>query len=556
VQSSHDEHVLKAKEGIVEQMAGGTTSGQPLVNATHDAAHDQPVAQQRAPGSRQCSPFYCVGAPEPRPPGPSVCFVHEILHFAEDGGIRCPAVETPEETVLLRTNLLSTLESYQASLWRSAAGRSEMPLKTVLAGKDPANVLYTSDVALFRGRADQGYPFWPSPLSASCIVTAGTLAPLTQFQGKQVYDNVKVSSKLEAYSDEMDTLSLESRFELLLTVAYERGVKTLVLPLPGTHSGGKHPVEGVAFVLRTLVWKYASLFDEIIFVVPHNTAEIVTEIMFPSASASVGDSGPGKAKKQKEEAEAEKFRNAEAKLHETFKTEAERQKADAEEAEKTRHGTTWVKAQNMLKLGTKLLLGLRNIQIEANAAPTVALAQEARAAMLQDGTDRCASRGRRTSITCSEAEGLALSKLVVTRALPPVGGPELLDVVLHEDWRDRDAFLRVLHSPSVQQVDKDPRLEAELLPQPAGIVSVHKRLRNEKCWAQAQVPPSPWAQKVSEPVLVGARKHRPWHRRPGTKKGGRLAELARSMHKASDQPWGLSTPAKGGALVFPEVPLQ
>merc|ERR1719352_1136893 len=203
----------------------------------------------------------------------------------------------------------------------------------------------------------------------------------------QVYDSIKVKSALEGYAKRADELELDQRLELVLDTCYKKGVRKVVLGMPGALTG--HPLQGVALQLREMLWRYAYLFEEVILVAPPGEARVVSEIIFPSQDV----------KKQQQIGGMKKGHSA---------------------PEDDVHGEqTAAKAKGFLLAGASQALILRMADIEERAAPHIQAALEERKQMLRDGSDAAGSRGRRKGVFMSQRDALVFKDFVVAESLPP-----------------------------------------------------------------------------------------------------------------------------------------
>jgi hypothetical protein len=350
-----------------------------------------------------------------------VAFVFELEKFDGNGFPAFDNVETSQTQTLIRTDIISQLEHVQKQfdLMEQVHGRTSM--KSALNVEHIPTDLILEDCSIFRGRADVGYPFLSDVAHAMAVVVSPVVRPMVGRRPMQVYDVTKVATFNDGYQDPGLHILVQQQFHLVLGSCYSRGVKKIVMRLPGSTRECGHPPTGSAFAIREPLWKYGHLFDEIIILVPSKCMNDVYEIIFPTPASLVR--GPVGNTYAKGEGAAEEDIYGENKAREV---------------------------KNVLSSASELALAARGAAIEIAAEPHFNDAAEERRLELAKGTLISSVRGRRNAIYLDEDDAERFSSVYVTGNKPPTRGDEFGLSMMHvEPWsEDCVASTAIPGSPS------------------------------------------------------------------------------------------------------------
>jgi len=191
----------------------------------------------------------------------SVYMVAEQLEFAPSGELALDRIGSISPSCLpLRTDFRRF-----ADIAASSSRRDTVSMKTHLCAASDAYVLHCPGVSIFRGSRDHGFPFLEEPVQVDVVLTAmSTMRPsvtlLHSVHGR----------KVEMYANEADQRALQHRLDLVASVALQESQKTLtptvpvlVLGMPGYSSGGRHPRDAMANVLKQWRRRFSPHFHTI-----------------------------------------------------------------------------------------------------------------------------------------------------------------------------------------------------------------------------------------------------------------------------------------------------
>eukprot|EP00746_Dinoflagellata_sp_MGD_P131189 gnl/MRDRNA2_/MRDRNA2_65005_c0_seq1.p1 gnl/MRDRNA2_/MRDRNA2_65005_c0~~gnl/MRDRNA2_/MRDRNA2_65005_c0_seq1.p1 ORF type:complete len:934 (+),score=150.71 gnl/MRDRNA2_/MRDRNA2_65005_c0_seq1:155-2956(+) len=177
------------------------------------------------------------------------------------------------EALLLRTDA----EAFLLEAERRLETTGSSPLKAHFTAKSDPYVLYCEDVALFRQGCSAGYAFMEAPLVFD-VVLHSMAAARPALRARQKTGEEQQLHTSSAVDDEYTSEELEHALEQRLGLVAESCISVgecnetrqkdvqpvLVLTLPGCLNGRRHPVGGVARLVRGLREAYAKKFTAIV----------------------------------------------------------------------------------------------------------------------------------------------------------------------------------------------------------------------------------------------------------------------------------------------------
>ncbi|CAJ1430675.1 unnamed protein product [Effrenium voratum] len=200
-------------------------------------------------------------------PGKPLVLIAEAVEFDDAGGVdqRHSFGVVPDD-LLLRSDLGRFLDETKRSCrqWNQHDGRPKSTLRDYLADTETPFVARFKEVALFRGAAEQGYPFLEEPMRITVILMS---MPRQRTMMQRVHYQTK--PPVDWYEQLTEYHSVASRFllaaraikEVLAEQEDQANKALVVMSMPGCAGNAQQPYDAMATCIKHWKQNYSELIE-------------------------------------------------------------------------------------------------------------------------------------------------------------------------------------------------------------------------------------------------------------------------------------------------------